>query len=131
MQLKLFNLDKYEFTDETIIHYGHTLYRIRALRDIPRHNVKAGDLGGFIESEVNLSQEGDCWVGDNAYVFGGARVCINACVCGDVILPKYLVMLKYLVLHGYLVTHGYMAILAYPPVCIRKVRYAIKTIQLK
>ena len=83
MQLKLFSLGKYEFTDETIDYFGHILHRIRALRDIPRHNVKAGDLAGFIESEVNLSQEGDCWVGDNAYVFGGARVCINACVCGD------------------------------------------------
>jgi len=56
MQLKLFDLDKYELTNETIIHHDHTLHRIRALRDIPRYDVKAGDLGGYIESEANLSQ---------------------------------------------------------------------------
>jgi len=68
MQLKLFSLDKYELTDETIDRHGHTLYRIRALQDIPGHDVKTGDLGGFIESEANLNQEGDCWVRDNAQV---------------------------------------------------------------
>ena len=56
------------------------LYRIRALRDIPRYNVQAGDLGGFIASENNLSQEGDCWVGDNAWVNGYTRVEDNAWV---------------------------------------------------
>lgn len=37
-----------------------TLYSIRALRDFG--DVKAGDFGGWIESEDNLSQAGDCWV---------------------------------------------------------------------
>ena len=47
---------KYELTDETINHYGVVLHRIKALRSFG--DVKAGDLGGFIESEDNLSQEG-------------------------------------------------------------------------
>lgn len=38
------------------------LHRIRALRDI-RPGVRAGDLGGFVESEHNLSFE----PGDNAW----------------------------------------------------------------
>lgn len=30
------------------------LYRIRALRDIPRYGIKAGELGGWAEFEKNL-----------------------------------------------------------------------------
>ena len=52
--------------------------RIIALRDIPRYNVKAGDLGGWVESEHNLSQDGDYWVGGNARVDCHARVFGNA-----------------------------------------------------
>lgn len=37
---------------------GRTLYRIEALRDFA--NVKKGDKGGYIESEVNLSHKDDC-----------------------------------------------------------------------
>ena len=47
-------------------------FRIRALRDFGY--VKTGDIGGFVESERNLSQDGDCWVSGNAQVYGNARV---------------------------------------------------------
>ena len=47
---------KYELTDNK----KNGLTQIRALRDFGA--VKAGDLGGWIESEKNLSQGGDCWV---------------------------------------------------------------------
>ena len=68
-------MSKYELTDETQINiYDATLHRIRALRDIPRHGVREGDLGGWIESENNLSQDGDAWVAENAQVFGDAQV---------------------------------------------------------
>ena len=67
-------MKKYEITD--IAHPDNsTLYRIKALIDIPGRGVKAGDLGGYIQSENNLSQNGDCWVdgngrvADNGYVF--------------------------------------------------------------
>lgn len=50
------------------------LRRIRALRDIPCHGVKAGDLGGYIKDEKNLSHEGDAWIGGEAYVYGDARI---------------------------------------------------------
>ena len=66
---------KYKLTDETS---GSGLRRIRALRDIPRCGVKEGDLGGWVESEGNLTQEGDCWVSDDAQVFGIAMVFDNA-----------------------------------------------------
>lgn len=58
-----------------------TAYRIRALRDFG--DVKAGDLGGYIESENNLSHDGDCWVYDNAVVCNDAVVRDNAKVRGD------------------------------------------------
>ena len=52
---------KYEITD--IQHPDNArLHRIKALIDILRWGVKAGDLGGYIQSESNLSQIGDCWV---------------------------------------------------------------------
>ena len=47
---------KYEFTGETRKVHGSTLNRIRALRDFA--DVKAGELGGWIEKEDNLSHEG-------------------------------------------------------------------------
>ena len=74
---------KYKLTDETKGIGGITLHRIRALRNIPRYGVKYGDLGGWIESESNLSQDGDAWVSDDARVYGDAVVCDDALVYGD------------------------------------------------
>lgn len=50
---------KYELTNETIEFNGHILHRIKALKDFAYKKFKKGDLGGFIESENNLSQEGE------------------------------------------------------------------------
>ena len=82
---------KYEFTGETqnIECTGKviTLRRIRAARDFM--GVKKEELGGWIETEDNLSHSGNAWVsGDaqvsgNARVFGDARVSGNAQVFGD------------------------------------------------
>ena len=75
---------KYELTNETkTLADGTVLHRIRALRDIPRFGVKAGELGGFVEGENNLSQDGDAWVSGDAKVFGDACVYGNACVSGS------------------------------------------------
>jgi len=57
---------KYEFTGETKEWCGHTLHRIRAIIDIAY--TKAGEIGGWIESESNLSEY------DNAKVCGDAKV---------------------------------------------------------
>lgn len=69
---------KYELTNETINYGGHVLHRIKAL--INFGDVKAGQLGGWIESENNLSQWGYCWVYQDAKVFGNAKVSDNATV---------------------------------------------------
>ena len=77
-------MKKYELTNETKTLAGGTvLHRIRALRDIPRFGVKAGELGGFVEEENNLSQDGKAWVFDNAEVSGNAKVYGNAEVYGN------------------------------------------------
>lgn len=65
-------MKKYELTD--IKHPTLELHRIRALIDIPSIGVKAGDLGGYVEGEHNLSQDGDCWIFDDARVTGQGRI---------------------------------------------------------
>ena len=70
---------KYELLRNDYIEYeGRTLYRIKALRDFG--NVKAGELGGYIEKEDNLSHEHNCWVYKHAKVFGNAKVYDNAII---------------------------------------------------
>ena len=59
-------MKKYELTSETKVFLGKTLYRIKAL--VQFGNVNAGDLGGWIEKEENLSQSGNAWVSGNAEV---------------------------------------------------------------
>ena len=80
---------KYEFTGETMNHDGHLLHRIKRLSD--------GKIGGWIEKEENLSQDGRCWVYDeakvydnaivygNVIVFDNAEVFGNAKVCGGTV----------------------------------------------
>ena len=72
---------KYELTDERIKVNGKTLYRIKALKSFGK--VRAGDLGGYIQSEKNLSHDGNAWVYDNAQVAGNAKVYGNAQVYGS------------------------------------------------
>ena len=62
----------YEFTGGMLRVGGAALHRIRAVTDLPRHGVRAGDMGGWVESTDNLS--GDAWVFGDARVFGAARV---------------------------------------------------------
>lgn len=75
---------KYELTNEIVNYFGRTLHRIKAIRDFS--DVKAGDLGGFVEKEDNLSHEGDCWVYYNAFVYDNAKICDNARVCNNAII---------------------------------------------
>lgn len=96
-------MKKYEFTGEVkrikLIGTEVVLRRIRAVTAFGV--VEAGDIGGWIEKEENLSHDGsawvhssawvygdarvrgDAWVYGNARVYGDARVCGNAEVCGD------------------------------------------------
>lgn len=70
---------KYEILkDQAITMNGSTIYRIKALRNFG--DIKAGDIGGFIEKEENLSHEGPCWVYGDAMVYHNAKVRENAIV---------------------------------------------------
>lgn len=62
---------------------GHTLYRIRALKDFG--SVKAGKLGGYVEYEHNLSQHGNCWLYGNSGAYQLAKVTDNAIVTNSVL----------------------------------------------
>ncbi len=54
-----------------------TLRQIVALQDF--HDVQAGTLGGWVEDEQVLSQQGSCWIYDeNSMVFGGSRIADSA-----------------------------------------------------
>ena len=63
--------------DLSLTFLGRKLFRIEATKDLKKHNVKAGDIGGYIEKEENLS--GNAWVCGNAKVYGNAEVWGNAC----------------------------------------------------
>ena len=79
-------MKKYELKEEKKEFLGRTLYRIRALQDIELCGgtvIRAGELGGWIEKEDNLSQEGSAWVSGEAEVSGEARVFGEACISGE------------------------------------------------
>lgn len=69
-------MKKYRLTEESKTFYigssSTTLYRIQAIKDFDY--VKTGELGGWVESEDNLSHEKDCWVFDEAMVYGNAKI---------------------------------------------------------
>ena len=74
-------MKKFELTSESIVKFGRKLYRIRAL--VAFGDVEEGELGGFLEKEENLSQDGNAWVSENATVRGNATVSGDATVRGD------------------------------------------------
>ena len=69
-------MKKFEFTGESktisLLFRTVTLHRIRAVAEFGL--VKVGDLGGWIEKEENLSQNGKAWVYGDAEVYGNAKV---------------------------------------------------------
>lgn len=86
---------KYELTEESIewiaftngSQKAFTLHRIKALKD--SSDVKKGDLGGFVEKESNLAQDGDCWVYDDAIVYDNAEIYGNAKVFNNAEIGGY------------------------------------------
>ena len=70
---------KYELLKNNFIEYkGRKLYRIRALKSFS--DIKCGDIGGYVENEKNLSQNGNCWIYNNAKVYDNGRVFDNAII---------------------------------------------------
>jgi hypothetical protein len=76
---------KYEFTgDKRTIGGVITLRRIRRCAD--------GLIGGWIESEDNLSQEGSCFVFNGSSVLDHAVVRGNAQIMGDSVISDFAVI---------------------------------------
>ncbi len=71
--------------DDTIVREGRKLYRIQALRHVTE-KVEARTLGGYIESEANLSDKGESWVFENACAYEEARVEDHARLCDQATL---------------------------------------------
>lgn len=62
-----------------------SIYRIKALKNFYTASgelVEIGDIGGFVDSEYNLSQEGCCWISHDARVLDNARVKDDAFIGG-------------------------------------------------
>lgn len=75
---------KYEITDIPHPKYPF-LHRIRALRDVGG-DVHKGELGGYVQTAENLSQEGDCWILDNAIACEDALVSQGAQVSEEAVI---------------------------------------------
>lgn len=71
---------KYETTTQSIEWKGRKLFRVKAVKSFA--DVKVGDLGGYIENEINLSQDGTAWVSDDAKVFNNAEIYGNSWIYG-------------------------------------------------
>lgn len=71
-------MKKYEFTGKEYFSKTKgcsmdvTFKQIRALETFGE--VKKGDIGGWIESEHNLSHRGNCWIFEHGMVWGNGRV---------------------------------------------------------
>lgn len=84
--MKKYKLLKDDFVE--IIHNHkkkrkYKLYRIQALRDFYR--VEEDSLGGYIESEDNLSHEEDCWVYSGC-VYGNSKITGSAKIkCKEIV----------------------------------------------
>lgn len=78
-------MNKYEFIGNVKMEYrngkNYMLKQIIAVRDIPRHNVKVGDVGSWLSTDSELSQEGDAWVNRGTHVF-------NSTISGDVLISE-------------------------------------------
>lgn len=68
------------------------MYRIKALKSFG--NVQAGDLGGWVEKEENLSQKGDCWVADEAIVIENAVIANQALITDKAVVSGYASILE-------------------------------------
>lgn len=80
-------MKKYEMVKESKTWLnGLDIYRIRALIDIPAKHVRAGDLGGWVHCEENLSHAGSCWIDDEAVATEASRVEGDAYMFDSVVL---------------------------------------------
>lgn len=79
---------KYRLTENVIEYEGKRLFQIQAVKNFQADQwyIQAGELGGYVESERNLSQQGSCWLMKRSKVMGNASVSGNAYVSGSSVI---------------------------------------------
>ena len=83
--MKKFELD---YSSSTT-YQGRTLYRIKALKTFTTTSgdiIREGDLGGYVQSEVNLDQRSNSWIFKGAIAMDDARVLNNAQLHNDALI---------------------------------------------
>ena len=95
---------KYQLTNTTQVFYGHILHQIVAIKSFG--NIRPGDLGGWVESLDNLSQDGDCWIYEDAKVYDRACVLGDAIVKGTAVLKDYARVSDHAYISGCVFLHG-------------------------
>lgn len=81
---------KYILTNDAIDYNGEILHRIRSVNNFRCNDgnwVRAGDLGGYVSDLGRLSQDGNCWIFNDAKVIFGS-VSENAIVGGNAIIQS-------------------------------------------
>lgn len=79
-------MKKFELTESKKNWKGVSLYQIKACINFTTNTgieISEGELGGWIEKEENLSQEGKSWIWKDAKVCGSAEISKNAEVYGN------------------------------------------------
>lgn len=95
---------KYEITEQAHPRYPW-LHRIRSLVSV-NEQISPGQMGGYVESEENLSQDGSCWVHDHAIcceqaaVTKDARLFDGACAKGAALVTGDAVMFDSAIAEG-------------------------------
>lgn len=109
-------MKKYELTSEIKeVVLGRMLFRIKALKDFG--DVKAGDLGGFVEKESNLEQTSDAWVYDDAMVYGDGWVAGKATVRDNAVVCEEATVCEEAVVRGNAIVCGRAAVCGKAVVC--------------
>lgn len=82
------------------------LYRIQALKTFTKSGkcgpvIHVGELGGYVETEDNLSQQGSCWIFDKAKIKDSGRVLDDAYVYDNAMVSRNAIVRGRSVMRGY------------------------------
>ena len=80
---------KYGFTGKVCRREGHYLKQIYAVSSFG--NISKNQIGGWIQSPANLSEDGDCWVHPDGFVAQHAVISGDAQVYSGIVHDSALV----------------------------------------
>lgn len=99
-------MKKYKITNERKEWGGTIVSKIKYNMDFPEIGVKAGDEGGWIEKESNLSQEGKSYISPGVILTGDVEVSENGAVIGYVELGGSIKVKGDAIVHGNRLMYG-------------------------